>query len=54
MRLIQSPVHSKLGAPTLGVERPGCEAEHSSPFSAEVKNVWRYTGLPHTFPWRGA
>jgi hypothetical protein len=26
-----------------GVKRPGGEADHSSPFSAEVKNVWSYT-----------
>jgi hypothetical protein len=28
---------------SLGVKRPGCEAGHSPPFSAEVKNAWIYT-----------
>jgi hypothetical protein len=26
-----------------GVRRPGCEADHSPPSSAEVKNAWSYT-----------
>jgi hypothetical protein len=26
-----------------GVKRPGREADHSSPSSAEVKNAWSYT-----------
>jgi hypothetical protein len=26
-----------------GVRRPGREADHSHPSSAEVKNVWSYT-----------
>jgi len=29
-----------------GVERPGREAEHSPPFSAEVKNEWGYSSTP--------
>jgi hypothetical protein len=29
-----------------GVKRPGCEAYHSPPSSAEVKNVWIYTFTP--------
>jgi hypothetical protein len=29
--------------PSLGVKRPGREADHSPPTSAEVKNVWSYT-----------
>jgi hypothetical protein len=33
-----------------GVKRPGREADHSPPSSAEVKNAWRYTSTP----WRGA
>jgi hypothetical protein len=29
-----------------GVKRPGLEADHSSPSSAEVKNEWSYTSTP--------
>jgi hypothetical protein len=29
-----------------GVKRPGREADHSVPFSAEVKNVWSCTSTP--------
>jgi hypothetical protein len=29
-----------------GVKRPGCEADHSPPSSAEVKNAWSYTSTP--------
>jgi hypothetical protein len=28
------------------VKQLGCEADHSPPSSAEVKNVWRYTSTP--------
>jgi hypothetical protein len=31
---------------TLGVERPGREADHSPPYSAEVKNTWSCTSTP--------
>jgi hypothetical protein len=34
------------GALSLGVKRPGCEADHSPPSSAEVKNAWSYTSTP--------
>jgi hypothetical protein len=34
---------------TGGIKRPGREAEHSPPPSAEVKNAWSYTSS-----WRGA
>jgi hypothetical protein len=34
------------GAISLGVKRPGCEADHSPPSSAEVKNAWSYTSTP--------
>jgi hypothetical protein len=38
------------GAVSLGVKRPGREADHSPPSSAEVKNAWSYTSTPqHTF-----
>jgi hypothetical protein len=30
----------------LGVKRPGREADHSPPSSAEVKNEWSYTSTP--------
>jgi hypothetical protein len=29
-----------------GVKRPRCEAHHSAPTSAEVKNSWIYTSTP--------
>jgi hypothetical protein len=29
-----------------GVKRPGREADHTPPSSAEVKNVWSYTSTP--------
>jgi hypothetical protein len=33
-----------------GVERPDCEADHSTPASAQVKKVWMYTSTPpHAF-----
>jgi hypothetical protein len=31
---------------SLGVERPGREADHSFPSRAEVKNEWSYTSTP--------
>jgi hypothetical protein len=31
---------------SLGVKRPGREADHSPPSSDEVKNVWSYTPVP--------
>jgi hypothetical protein len=36
------------GALSPGVKRPGCEADHSLPTSAEVKEKWFYTATPHT------
>jgi hypothetical protein len=36
------------GALSLGVKRPGREADHSPPASAEVKKMWIYTStLPY-------
>jgi hypothetical protein len=48
------------------IKRLGREADHSSPFSAEIKNAWSYTSIPpvslrdvvlslaqHTFSWQG-
>jgi hypothetical protein len=34
----------------LGVERPWCKADHSSPSNAEVKNAWSYTFTPSIRP----
>jgi len=31
------------GTLTPGIERPGCEPDHSPPSNAEVKNAWRCT-----------
>jgi hypothetical protein len=40
------PIQWVPGAPSLGVKRPGCEADHSPPSSAKVKSVWRCTFIP--------
>jgi hypothetical protein len=38
------------GALSLGLKRPGREADHSPTSSAEIKNAWSYTALPqHAF-----
>jgi hypothetical protein len=34
------------GALSLWVKWPGCEADHSHPSSAEVKNTWSYNSIP--------
>jgi hypothetical protein len=34
------------GALFPGVKRPGREADHSPPASAEVKKIWIYTSIP--------
>jgi hypothetical protein len=39
----QPSIQEVPGAVSLGVKRPGHEADHSPPSSAEVKNVWSYT-----------
>jgi hypothetical protein len=31
---------------SLGVKQSGHEADHSPPYSAEVKNAWNYTSTP--------
>jgi hypothetical protein len=38
---------------SLGVKRPGREADHLPPSVAEVKNAWRYTSTPNTPSLRG-
>jgi hypothetical protein len=50
----QPPIKWVPGALSLGVKRPGREADHSPPSSAEVKNAWNYTSTPNTSSWRGA
>jgi hypothetical protein len=43
------------GALSLRVKRPGCEADHSPPSSAEVKECAElYFHSPNTPSWRGA
>jgi hypothetical protein len=42
----QHPIQWVPGALSLGVKRPGREADHSPPCSAEFKNVWSYTSTP--------
>jgi len=44
--LTQSPIHWVLGALSPGLNQLGCEANHSPPYSTEVKNTWRYTSTP--------
>jgi hypothetical protein len=34
------------GASSLRLKRPVCEADHSLPYSAELKNAWSYTSTP--------
>jgi hypothetical protein len=36
------------------INRPGLEADHSPPYSVEVKNDEAIPPLPNTFSWRGA
>jgi hypothetical protein len=43
--LAQPPIQWVTEALSLGVKRPGREADHSPPSSAEVKNTWSYTSL---------
>jgi hypothetical protein len=51
----QPPIQWALGALSLGVKRPGCEADHSPPSSAEVIEwVELYLHSPNTPSWRGA
>jgi hypothetical protein len=42
----QPPIQCVPGALSLGVKRPGREADHSPPSSAKVKNAWSYTSTP--------
>jgi hypothetical protein len=52
---IQLPIQWVAGALSLGVKRPGREADHSPPSIAEVKDcVELYLHSPNTPSWRGA
>jgi hypothetical protein len=42
----QPPIQWLPAALSLWVKRPGREADHSPPSSAEVKNAWSYTSSP--------
>jgi hypothetical protein len=42
----QPPIQRVPGVLSLGVKRPGREADHSPQYSAEVKNAWSYTSIP--------
>jgi hypothetical protein len=42
----QPPIQWVPGALSPGTKRPGREADHSSPASAEVKKMWIYTSTP--------
>jgi hypothetical protein len=46
--LNQLPSQWVPGTLSLGMKRPGREADNSAPSSAEVKNVWGYTSTPPT------
>ena len=39
-----------ISATSLVAKRSGCKDDHSHSFSAEVKNEWKYTSIPHTSP----
>jgi hypothetical protein len=36
----------RTGGFSLGIKRPGREADHSLPSSVEIKNAWSYTSTP--------
>jgi hypothetical protein len=48
----QPPIQRVLRALPPGVKRPGRDADHSPPTSAEVKNAGSIHPLPHTSSWR--
>jgi hypothetical protein len=43
---IEPPIQWAPEVLSLGIKWPGCEADHSPPSSAEVKNAWSYTSTP--------
>jgi hypothetical protein len=52
LKWIQPAIQWVPGAPSLGVKRPGREADHH--LVARSKNVWSCTSTPNTPSWRGA
>jgi hypothetical protein len=52
LELTQPPIQLVLRALSLVVKRPGLEADHSAPSSAEFKNAWIYT-CTHSIRLRG-
>jgi hypothetical protein len=55
LRPIQPPIQWAPGAILLGVKWLGCEADHSHPSSAEVKECMKLDlHSPNTPSWRGA
>jgi hypothetical protein len=46
LRFTQPPIQRVPPATSPGVKRPGREADHSPPTSAEVKKMWIYTSTP--------
>jgi hypothetical protein len=46
LELTQPPIQWLPGALSLGVKRPGREADHSPPSGAEVKYARSYTSTP--------
>jgi hypothetical protein len=50
----QPPIQWAPEATSSGVKRLGREADHSSPSSAQVKNVGAIPHLPYTSSWHGA
>jgi hypothetical protein len=52
---LQPPIQWVQGALSLGVKRPGCEADHPPPPTAEVKEcVELYLHSPNMSSWHGA
>jgi hypothetical protein len=46
----QPPIQWAPGVLSLGIKQPRCEANNSTPSSAEVKNAWRYTATTPNTP----
>jgi hypothetical protein len=42
-------VYNGYWAVSLGAKRPGRDADHLPPVSAEIKKTWIYTSIPHRF-----
>jgi len=46
LRPTQPPIQWIAGVLSLGIKRPGREADHSPPTSGEIRNAWSYTPTP--------